>query len=202
MKPRTYYQVNKSTFDALFGEIANVSNFFVLEFQRLLFAEKTSHTAVAFVISFLAYKLVRYIPLWGLSLMGTLLAFILPPLYLRHQEVIDKHIEQAQHMAAQKVKFAQDMAGEKVGVVSERAKSVTSEWGKKAGVELPWSPTKTPVTTTAPATGTTTTKVPAGRASGVDSLQGLNVPQGTPQRRVEPVNVPLPETPAPAPVAL
>jgi len=205
LKPRHYYQVNKDTFDILFAEIANVSNFFVLEFQRLLFAEKTSHTAVAFVISFLAYKLVRYIPLWGLSLIGAILAFALPPLYLRHQEVIDKHIEQAQNIAAEKVKMAQDMAGEKVGVVSERARSVTSEWGKKAGVELPWSPTKAtagPATTTTTTSTTSTTKADPARASGVDSLQGLNVPQGTPQRRVDPVNVPLPETPAPAPVVL
>ena len=195
MKPRHYYQVNKDTFDLLFAEIANVSNFFVLEFQRLLFAERTSHTAVAFVISFLAYKLVRYIPLWGLCLLGTILAFVLPPLYLRNQELIDKHIEQAQNLAAEKVKMAQDIAGQQVGAVSERAKSVTSEWGKKAGVELPWA---------SPPKGKTTAKTPAAsaRASGVDSLQGLNVPQGTPQKK-DPVSVPLPETPAPAaPVAL
>jgi hypothetical protein len=201
LKPRNYYQVNKDSFDLLFGEIANVSNFFVLEFQRLLFAEKTSHTALAFVISFLAYKLVRYIPLWGLALIGSILAFAIPPLYLRNQEVIDKHIEQAQTMAAEKVKMAQDIAGEKVGVVSERAKSVTSEWGKKAGVELPWSPPQKPIT----ATKTTTIPVQpvVGRASGVDSLQGLNVPQGTPSKRVDPVTVPLPDTPAPAaPVGL
>jgi len=188
LKPRQYYQVNKNTFDVLFSEIANVSNFVVLEFQRLLFAEKTSHTAIAFVTSYLAYKLVRYIPLWGLTLIGTVLAFSLPQLYLQNQEVIDRHISQAQDMAAEKVTIARDMAGEKVGVVSERVQVVTSEWGKKAGVELPWSPTKAPVPST---------KTPAAHATGIESLQGLNVPQATPQRRVDPLNVPLPETPAP-----
>jgi hypothetical protein len=195
LKPNRYYQVNKSTFDVLFSEVTNLSNFFVLEFQRLLFAEKTSHTAAAFVISFIAYKLVRYIPLWGLTLIGTVLAFTIPPLYLRNQEAIDQHIAQAQNLAAEKVSIARDMAGEKVGVVSENVKTVTSEWGKKAGVELPWSPSRSPVATK------TAVKPVGGRASGVGGLQGLNVPQGSPQRRTDPLNVPLPETPA-APVAL
>jgi hypothetical protein len=192
LKPRQYYQVNKNTFDLLFSEIANVSNFLVLEFQRLLFAEKTSHTAVAFIISYLAYKLVRYIPLWGLTLIGTTLTFSLPLLYLRNQEVIDKHIAQAQDLAAQQVSAAKDIAGEKVGVVSERVQTVTSEWGKKAGVELPWSPTR------APATQTSIGKTPVDvHATGIDSLQGLNVPQAMPQKRTEPQYGVLPETPAP-----
>jgi len=186
LKPRKYYQVNKNTFDVLFNEIANVSNFFVLEFQRLLFAEKTSHTAVAFITTYLAYKLVRYIPLWGLTLIGTVLAFTLPLLYLRNQEVIDHHIMQAQNLAAEKASAARDMAGERAGFVTERVQVVTSDWGRKAGVELPWSPTKHDAKV-----------VPTGHATGIESLKGLNVPQTTPQKRVDPMNVPLPDTPAP-----
>lgn len=202
LKPAQYYQVNKNTFDVLFSEIANVSNFFVLEFQRLLFAEKTSHTAAAFLISFLAYKLVRYIPLWGLTLIGATMAFALPPLYLRNQKIIDQHIAQAQNLAAEKANYARNIAGEKVGVVAERARVVTSDLGKKAGVELPWSPSKAAATTTTTTTTaknpTTATSVkPVGQASGVSTLQGLNVPQGTPQMRVDPAHVVLPETPAP-----
>ena len=181
--------------DILFGEIANVANFIVLEFQRLLFAEKTHHTALAFVISFLAYKLIRYVPLWGLALVGTTMAFTIPPLYLRNQKVIDHHIHTAQSIAAEKAAYARNMAGQQVGVVSERAKMVTSEWGKKAGVELPWSPSKSHA---APSKVTDATNAGPSSATGVDSLRGLNVPQTTPQKRVDPAKVPLPETPAPA----
>jgi len=195
LKPRRYYQVNKDTMDVLFSEMANVANFLVLEFQRLLFAEKTHHTGLAFIISFFAYKLVRYIPLWGLTLMGTIMAFSIPPLYLRNQEVIDHHIHSAQSLAAEKAAYARDVAGQQVGVVSERAKFVTSEWGKKAGVELPWSPTKSPAAP--PKVTTTSSTMGPSSATGVDSLHGLNVPQTTPQKRVDPAKVPLPETPAP-----
>ena len=181
--------------DVLFSEMANVANFIVLEFQRLLFAEKTHHTGLAFIISFFAYKLVRYIPLWGLTLMGTIMAFTIPPLYLRNQEVIDHHIHSAQSLAAEKAAYARDVAGQQVGVVSERAKIVTSEWGKKAGVELPWSPTKSPAAP--PKVTTTSSTMGPSSATGVDSLHGLNVPQTTPQKRVDPAKVPLPETPAP-----
>lgn len=197
MKPRRYYQVNKNTFDVLFNEIANVFNFLVLEFQRLVFAEKTSHTAVACVVSFISYKLVRYIPLWGLALIGTILAFVLPLVYLRNQEVIDKHISQAQSLAAEKAALARETANQHIGVATERAKAVTSEWGKKAGVELPWSPGK-PVSTGP----STVVGGSAPGATGISGLEGLNVPQGTPQKRVDPAKVPLPETPAAAPVGL
>jgi len=100
-------------------------------------------------------------------------------------------------MAAEKANYAKNMAGEKVGVVAERARVVTSDLGKKAGVELPWSPTRAPATATTPTKTTTTSVKPVGQASGVSTLQGLNVPQGTPQKRVDPANVALPETPAP-----
>ena len=115
----------------------------MLEFQRLLFAEKASHTAAAFVVSFIAYKLLRYMPLWSLALTGTVIVFAAPPLYLGNQEIIDKHILQAQNMAAERAAYARNMAEAQVGAVSEKAKTVTSEWGRKAGVELPWSPSKT-----------------------------------------------------------
>jgi hypothetical protein len=62
---------------------------------------------------------------------------------------------------------------------------------------LPWSPTKAPATTTTTSHTTTTSVKPVGQATGVNTLQGLNVPQGTPQRRIDPANVMLPETPAP-----
>jgi len=201
MKPRQYYQVNKNTFDVLFNEVANVFNFFVLEFQRLVFAEKTSHTAVACVISFIAYKLVRYVPLWGLALTGTVLAFALPPIYFMNQEVIDHHIQHAQSLAAEQAAMARDMANQHIGVATDKAKAVTSEWGKKAGVELPWSPGKTgPTSATAGPSTVVGGKTPG--ATGISSLAGLNVPQATPQKRVDPAAVPLPDTPAPAPVAL
>jgi Reticulon len=198
LKPRRYYQINKSALDVFFVELANVANFLVLEFQRLLFAEKTSHTAVAFLVSYIAYKLVRYIPLWCLALMGTIIVFAAPPLYLLNQEVIDKHILQAQSIAAEKAAYARHMAEAQVGAVSERAKTVTSEWGRKAGVELPWSPSKTSPPA-APASTATTSKAPVqGSSTGIEALSGLNVPQTTPQKRVDPHKVPLPETPAQA----
>ena len=187
LRPRRYYQVNKNTFDVLFSELSNIINFVVLEFQRLFFAEQPAHTAAAFIISFIAYKLARYIPLWGLGLMGTIMAFSIPPLYLRNQGIIDQHILQAQNMAAEKAALAREMAGEKVGVMSDKAKSVTSEWGKKAGVELPWSPSKTSSKTTAN----------TGKATGIEGLQELNVPHATPQKKVDPAKLPLPVTPAP-----
>jgi hypothetical protein len=201
MKPRQYYQVNKNTFDVIFNEISNVFNFIVLEFQRLVFAEQTSHTAVACVISFIAYKLVRYVPLWGLALTGTILAFAIPPIYLLNQEVIDHHIQHAQSLAAEQAAMARDMANQHIGVATDRAKTVTSEWGKMAGVELPWSPGKT-APKPAAAGPSTVVGGKAPTATGISSLAGLNVPQATPQKRVDPAAVPLPETPAPAPVAL
>jgi hypothetical protein len=180
--------VSKSRFDAVFEEVANVLNFIALELQRLLFAENATHTAIAFVVSLIAYELLRFIPLWSLAFVSTIMAFSIPSLYLRNQELIDKHIAQAQSMAAEKATLARNLAGEKVGIVGERAKIVTSEWGKKAGVELPWSSPKSSPTKS------------SAKTSGVEALKGLNVPQEIPQKRVDPVKASSSE--GAAPVAL
>jgi hypothetical protein len=45
LRPRKYYTVPKETLDAIIGDVHELINFFVIESQRILFAENISASA-------------------------------------------------------------------------------------------------------------------------------------------------------------
>lgn len=46
LRPRKYYTVPRETLDALIGDVHELINFFVIESQRILFAENVTASAV------------------------------------------------------------------------------------------------------------------------------------------------------------
>ncbi len=49
LRPKRYFTVSKSTLDSVIGDVHELINFFVIEFQRILFAENVFVTvAVSF----------------------------------------------------------------------------------------------------------------------------------------------------------
>lgn len=46
VRPKRYYTIPRDSLDRLFGELHDLLNFFVLEFQRVLFAENIFATVV------------------------------------------------------------------------------------------------------------------------------------------------------------
>lgn len=53
IRPRRYYIVPRDAIEAVFAEIHELLNFFVLEFQRLLFAEDIFATIVVCLVGLL-----------------------------------------------------------------------------------------------------------------------------------------------------
>lgn len=45
MRPRRYYTVTRSTLDSMIGDVHELVNFFVIEGQRILFAENIGASA-------------------------------------------------------------------------------------------------------------------------------------------------------------
>ena len=45
LRPRKYYTIPRETLDVLIGDVHELINFFVIEFQRVLFAENISASA-------------------------------------------------------------------------------------------------------------------------------------------------------------
>ena len=95
MRPRKYYTVSKQTLDGAIGDVHELVNFFVIEAQRILFAENVSVSALVALSAFFAYYLVKIVPYWGLALIGTTLAFLGPLVYKTNKEVIDAQLQRA-----------------------------------------------------------------------------------------------------------
>lgn len=95
LRPRKYYTVPRETLDALIGDVHELVNFFVIESQRVLFAENVLISTAAFLGAFVSYFLVKIVPYWGLALIATTTVFFVPLVYSTNQELIDAHVKQA-----------------------------------------------------------------------------------------------------------
>lgn len=89
MRPKRYYTIPRDSVEKLFNEFHDLSNFFLLEFQRVVYVEDIFATGVvsillplispryltnvvtqAFGATFTGYFLIKYIPLWALLLLS------------------------------------------------------------------------------------------------------------------------------------
>lgn len=52
LRPRKYYTVPRETLDALIGDVHELINFFVIEAQRILFAENITASAAVSIPTF------------------------------------------------------------------------------------------------------------------------------------------------------
>lgn len=100
VRPRKYYTVPRETLDALIGDVHELVNFFVIEAQRILFAENVYASAAAALGAFISYYLVKIVPYWGLALIATTVLFFAPLIYKSNQEFIDEHLRQATHVVS------------------------------------------------------------------------------------------------------
>lgn len=89
MRPKRYYTIPRDSVEKLFSEAHDLTNFFLLEFQRVVYVEDVFATGVvsillhsvfprqptntvtqAFAATFTGYFLIKYIPLWALLLLS------------------------------------------------------------------------------------------------------------------------------------
>ena len=126
--------LKRENVQVVMDEVFELLNFTIAEAQRLLFARNVKHTSVAFGASFVAYNLVKVLPLWGLSMVSLVIAFTGPPMYLRHQAAIDEQISRATELGSAHFEKVKQQASKSVEVYSERARAVAVELGEKAGV--------------------------------------------------------------------
>ena len=134
--PQQLYTIPRSSLDPIFDETHSLLNFGFAEVQRLLYVRNVRHSAVAFVNSFIAYQLIKVLPVWALLIIGTTLAFALPPLYIRHRETIDAHINQAAEIGQQHYNNAVDLASKHANEAAEKARLAAIDLGNKAGVDV------------------------------------------------------------------
>lgn len=111
-RPRRYFTIPKASLQRMTDDVEQLINFFVIESQRVVFAENVYITIAAFFASFFSYFLIKFVPLWGLSLIATTVAFLGPLIYTQNKEVIDAQIEKGYHIANQQAKQVKDLAAQ------------------------------------------------------------------------------------------
>ncbi|KAI1660127.1 Reticulon-domain-containing protein [Daldinia decipiens] len=131
-RPSKYYTIPRETLDALIGDAHELLNFFVIESQRILFAENVTASVVAAVGAFLSYYLVKIVPYWGLALISTTLLFFVPLVYATNQELIDHYLKQASDMIDSQTEQLREVAGKYTSQATGLTKQYVGDYAAKA----------------------------------------------------------------------
>jgi len=132
VRPKKYYTVSKETLDSLLGDVHELINFFVIEAQRIVFAENVFASGAAFLAAFISYYLIKIVPFWGLSLISTSLLFLGPLVYKTNQELIDHHLNNASNVINQQTEQVKTIAGQHAARASESTKAFVGDYSAKA----------------------------------------------------------------------
>ncbi|KFY39169.1 hypothetical protein V494_04092 [Pseudogymnoascus sp. VKM F-4513 (FW-928)] len=166
IRPRKYYTLPKATLDSMTGDLDELINFFVIESQRLLFAENILASGAALVSAFLSYHLVKIVPLWGLALIGTSVLFLGPLVYKTNKVLIDQQIDQLSQIVNAQTTQVRQMASQHASQAAKTTKMYVGDYSAKAQEIIGRARSSSPLdrkSATEPSvtTGTTSSKVPA-----------------------------------------
>jgi hypothetical protein len=132
MRPRKYYTIPRETLESSLDDVEQLINFFVIEFQRIMFGENVFVTVGAFFITFISYFLVKIMPTWGLGLLFTTLIYTVPLVYINNREVIDAQIENASTIINEQTQQVRNIAVEQTQHATEIAKSTATDLSNRA----------------------------------------------------------------------
>ncbi|KAJ9202691.1 hypothetical protein DTO166G4_8593 [Paecilomyces variotii] len=131
-RPRKYYTVPKEAIEGVLEDLEQLVDFFLIEFQRILFVENIIHTVAAFTAAFFSYWLIKILPLWGLSLIGVTVAYLGPLIYISNREIIDGYIENAQKVIHSQANQVKDIAGQQTAHATGLVKQYAGTYSSKA----------------------------------------------------------------------
>ncbi|CAG8972455.1 hypothetical protein HYALB_00001144 [Hymenoscyphus albidus] len=131
-RPKQYYTISKSTLDSVTSDVHELINFFVIESQRIVFVENVAISLAAFFGSFISYFLIKFVPIWGLTLLATTIAFAGPLVYKTNKEVIDHYLAQAADIVNQQTKQVREIASHHAARATETTKQYVGDYSHKA----------------------------------------------------------------------
>ncbi|CAK1357141.1 unnamed protein product [Cercospora beticola] len=132
LRPKKYYTIPQETLDSVIVDAVELCNFFVIEFQRIVFAENVYATVAAFSSSFLSYYLIKVMPTWGLLLFFTTLVYFAPLVYVTNKELIDEQLGNAQKIVSEQTEQVRSLAAENANKAWQATQSATKEYTAKA----------------------------------------------------------------------
>lgn len=131
-RPKRYFTIPRESLEATLGDVEELINFFVIETQRIIFVENVAVTSVAFFVAFISYWLIKFVPLWGLALIGTSVMYLTPLIYLNNKQLIDSHLEHATNVVGSQAAQVRSLAGEHAGKATETIKGYAGDYTNKA----------------------------------------------------------------------
>ncbi|KAK7887749.1 hypothetical protein LTR67_009652 [Exophiala xenobiotica] len=153
VRPRRYYKLPKEALESSLDDLENLINFFVIEAQRVVFAENVPITAAAFLSAFLTYYLIKLLPFWGLSLLSTCVIFLGPLIYIENKEVIDAQLENAGNIIGHQTSQIKDLTAQHTSKGLETVKQYTGTATAKAQEMVGSARQKIPSPTTTTGSG-------------------------------------------------
>lgn len=82
--------------------------------------------------SFITYYLIKLLPIWGVALVGTVVAFLGPLIYLENKELIDSQLEHAGHIINQQTHQIKEVTAQQTSKGLESVKQYTGTYAAKA----------------------------------------------------------------------
>ncbi|ODA76308.1 hypothetical protein RJ55_08153 [Drechmeria coniospora] len=131
MRPRRYYTVSRATLDRIIGDAHELVNFFIIEGQRILFAENIATSSAAAMAAFISYFLVKLVPYWALALIGTTVAFLAPLIYSSNKELIDHHLKNASDVINAQTAQVRTVAQKQAGQLTAMGKQYAGDYTGK-----------------------------------------------------------------------
>jgi hypothetical protein len=107
---------------------------------------------------FTSYFLIKWLPLWGLSLIFTTTLYLAPLVYIKNKDAIDAHLNHAGHIVNQQATQVKDLAAHHTGRATETVRSYAGEYTQKASEMIGQSRQKIPGINTNGSPHTTVTK--------------------------------------------
>ncbi|GAB7337940.1 hypothetical protein MBLNU457_4322t2 [Dothideomycetes sp. NU457] len=132
MRPRKYYTIPRETLEASLEDAEQFVNFFIIELQRIVFAENIYATIGAFTSALLAYFLIKFTPTWGVALVFTTVIYFAPLIYLQNKEFIDHHLNNASNVINEQTSQFRDLAAQQASHATEVTKSTVGQLSAKA----------------------------------------------------------------------
>lgn len=131
-RPKKYYTIPREALEASLEDVEQLINFFVIEFQRMLFAENVTHTVAGFVAAVASYWLIKFVPFWGLSLIGASCIYLGPLIYMTNKELIDHHLKNASDIANAQANQVRSLAGHHTARAQETVRAYAGDYSAKA----------------------------------------------------------------------
>ena len=132
IRPRKYYKIPKETLEASLDDLENLINFFVIEAQRIVFAENILVTGATFFSALVSYYLIKLLPLWGFALFSTIVLFSAPLIYIENKEVIDAQLDHAGKIIGQQTNQLKDLTAQHTSKGLDTVKQYTGAYTAKA----------------------------------------------------------------------